>query len=89
MSSYKDANWHSENLPVWCAVESYRRADEYDWSFRIGIRCRDADVKILDITPRVINEPGRTPRIAMTKRQLLESIHQHVVMELANLALED
>jgi hypothetical protein len=25
----------------------------------------------------------------MTKRQLLESIHQHVVMELANLALED
>jgi hypothetical protein len=74
---------------VWCAVESYRRADQYDWSFRIGIRCRDADVKILDITPPIMDEPGRTSRIAMTKRQLLESIHQHVVMELANLALED
>ena len=59
------------------------------WSFRIGIRCRDADVKILDITPPIMDEPGRTSRIAMTKRQLLESIHQHIVMELANLALED
>ena len=89
MSSYHDRNWHSEKLPTWCAVEAYRREGQYDWSFRIGIRCRDADVKILDITPPIMEEPGRTPRIAMTKRQLLESIHQHVVMELANLALED
>ena len=89
MSTYKADNWYGETLPVWCVVESYRRADQYDWSFRIGIRCRDADVKILDVTPPIIDEPGRTSRIAMTKRQLLESIHQHVVMELANLALED
>jgi hypothetical protein len=89
MSVYKADNWYGETLPVWCAVESYRRADQYDWSFRIGIRCRDEDVKILDITPPIMDEPGRTSRIAMTKRQLLESIHQHIVMELANLALED
>jgi hypothetical protein len=89
MTDYHEHNWHSEKLPTWCAVEAYRRERHYDWSFRIGIRCRDADVKILDITPPIIAEPGRTPRIAMTKRQLLESIHQHVVMELANLALED
>jgi hypothetical protein len=89
MTDYHEHNWHSEKLPTWCAVEAYRRDDQYDWSFRIGIRCRDADVKILDITPPIIDEPGRTPRIAMTKRQLLESIHQHVVMQLANLALED
>jgi hypothetical protein len=89
MTDYHEHNWHSEKLPTWCVVEAYRRDDQYDWSFRIGIRCRDADVKILDITPPIMEEPGRTSRIAMTKRQLLESIHQHIVMELAKLALED
>jgi hypothetical protein len=88
MSTYKDDNWHSETLPTWCAVEAYRRDDQYDWSFRVGIRCRDADVKILDISPRVMHEPGRTPRISMTKEALLQAIHEQVTVELAKLALE-
>jgi hypothetical protein len=77
-----------DRLPQWCVVEAYRRDDMFDWRFRVGIRCQDADVQILDVDAHELFEPGRTPRLHMTKEALLQAIHQQVTVELAKLALE-
>lgn len=75
-------------LPEWFAAESYRKFDSLVWGFRVGVRCRDADVKIFDIAEHIINAPGRSARLEMTKLQLLQLIHEQITVELAKATLE-
>jgi hypothetical protein len=78
-----------DRLPPWCVVEAYQKADDYrGWRFRVGFRCQDADVQILDIEAHELFAPGRTPRLHMTKEALLQAIHEQVTVQLAKMALE-
>lgn len=73
------------HLPEWCVVEAYYAGH---WRFRVGIRCADADVKILDVDAHELFSPGRTARLNMTKHALLQAIHEHITVELAKAVLE-
>ena len=77
-------------LPEWCVVEAYQPVNNYEegWRFRIGLRCQDADVKILDVKAHELYQPGRSPRLNMTKHALLQAIHEHITVELAKAVLE-
>lgn len=80
---------NSGQLPTWLAVEAYYNDYAAEWWLRVGIRCRDADLKVLDIPVEVLAAPGRSERIALTKRVVLETLHRHVVTELAKISLEE
>lgn len=54
------------------------------------LQAQDADAALFDLAP--INQlfaPGRSPRVTLTKRQILESVLETVSKQLAELALED
>ena len=77
-------------LPDWFAAEAYRSEGAIPgWHFRCGVRCRDGDLKLLDIPVVQIQSPGRSLRIQLTKRNLLEQLQTHVAMELAKLSLQE
>ena len=78
-----------EWLPSWFVVEGYRPTGAYYWRLRAGIRCRDGDLKVLDIPVEQLVSPGRADRITLTKRQVLESLQKHAAVELAKLSLEE
>ena len=75
-------------LPEWFRAESYRGIDFVDWRFRVAVRCKDADVKIFDIEEHAVNSPGRSPRLDMTKLQLLQLVHEQITIALAKATLE-
>jgi hypothetical protein len=75
-------------LPEWCVVEAYQDHNRLSWGFRIGIRCEDADVKILDVEAHELIAPGRSARLHMTKRALLRALHETITVELAKEILE-
>ncbi len=79
---------NDDRLPEWFRAESYRGIDFVDWRFRVGVRCRDADVKIFDIEEHAVNSPGRSPRLDMTKLQLLQLVHEQITVALAKATLE-
>lgn len=78
----------SGELPTWLPVEAYYNGGD-GWCLRVGIRCRDADLKILDIPIEVLVAPGRSERITLTKREMLEIMHRYTVAELAKISLEE
>ena len=82
------ATQNDDRLPEWFAAESYRKVGSYVWGFRVGVRCKDADVRIFDITEHIINAPGRSPRLNMTKLQLLQLVHEQITVALAKATLE-
>ena len=69
-------------------VEAYHNAVD-GWCLRVSIRCRDADLKILDVPIEVLVAPGRSERITLTKREMLEIMHRYTVTELAKISLEE
>jgi hypothetical protein len=79
---------NKEFLPAWCVVEAYQSPDRLGWGFRVGIRCEDADVKILDVEAHELITPGRVARLHMTKRALLRALHETITVELAKEILE-
>lgn len=79
---------NDDRLPEWFRAESYRGIDFVDWRFRVGVQCRDADVKIFDIEEHAVNSPGRSPRLDMTKLQLLQLVHEQITVALAKATLE-
>lgn len=77
-------------LPQWFVAEAYRSDDLFDaWAFRAGVRCQDGDLVVLDFPVVVRVSPGRSDRVSLTRRELLERMHEQVVTKLAKLALED
>ena len=83
------ATLSDDRLPEWFAAEAYRQPDAFNWNFRCGVRCRDGDLKVLDVPIHVVRSPGRSERIELTKREVLEMLHKHVVTELAKVSLEE
>lgn len=83
-----EADTH-EQLPEWFVAEAYRVHTASSWHFRCGVRCRDGDLKILDIPVNQLVSLGRRARIALTKRQVLEELQSRVAVELARLSLEE
>lgn len=79
-----------DHLPSWVHLEMAHnpRTDQYD--LRCWIQAHDADAVLFNIGPiLIVGSPGRSPRLTMTKRQILESVLETISKQLAELALED
>jgi hypothetical protein len=76
-------------LPQWCVVEGYHDSNNQDWRFRIGMQCVDADVRVLDIPAYPIRAAGRSDRLQLTRRQLLELLIEQLTVQLATVTLEE
>jgi hypothetical protein len=75
-------------IPEWCRVEGYQAFDRGGWQFRVGLQCKDADVKVFDIPQNLLTAPGRSTRLDMTKLQLLQVLHEQITAALAKAILE-
>jgi hypothetical protein len=76
-------------LPQWCVVEGYHDINNQDWRFRIGMQCVDADVRVLDIPAYSVRAAGRSDRLQLTRRQLLELLIEQLTVQLATVTLEE
>lgn len=77
-------------LPEWIRVEAVRNSNTLDMGLRIGLRARDGDTALFELYAGldVLRSPGRSDRINMTQRQLLEHVIELASKQLAILALE-
>ncbi len=77
------------DLPRWCVVEGYHDFNNQDWRFRIGMQCLDADVRVMDIPAYTVSAAGRSDRLRLTRRQLLELLIEQLTVQLATATLEE
>lgn len=78
------------HLPSWVHLEMVHNPRAYQYDLRCWIQAHDADVALFNLGPILtVDSPGRSPRLMMTKRQVLESVLETVSKQLAVLALED
>jgi hypothetical protein len=76
-------------LPQWCVVEGYHDFNHIDWRFRVALRCLDADVLVLDIPAYTVSAAGRSDRLQLKRRQLLELLIEQLTVQLATATLEE
>lgn len=88
--SYQEAIVDTYTLPEWIRVEAVRNNNTHDMGLRIGLRARDGDVSLFAQYAGfdVLRSPGRSDRVNLTQRQLLEHVVEVTTKQLAILALE-
>jgi hypothetical protein len=80
---------YDNEIPVWLDISAVKKAGEQSTMLSVRLHCRDADVQAVYIPVDVLLQPGRSERIALSKRDVLEMIQSNVTQQLAIIALED
>jgi|AntAceMinimDraft_13_1070369.scaffolds.fasta_scaffold40599_1 hypothetical protein len=79
---------YDNEIPVWLDISAVKAAGEATTMLSVRLHCKDADVQAVYIPVEVLHQPGRSERIAMTKRDVLEMIQSNITHQLAVIALE-
>lgn len=77
-------------LPPWLRISAVYDISNACYRLQGVLQAYDADAVLFDLAPiDQVFAPGRSPRVTLTKRQILESVLETVSKQLAVLALED
>lgn len=75
-------------MPYWLVAEQREDFRTMKHDVKVAIRCREGYVHVLNV-PVDLDFMGHRMHLPLTKRELLEEIHENITVQLARLTLEE